>query len=681
MKTPPGQPSSATPTRPRRLALLALFLPYAAGLLPAQPVVAPWGNLLGIQVDGEPMPFEASLRAVDPGWTGFVQSSKYNWEGKPLFTQEGNGLLCSHALEGTGLDYRIRVEDRGHGAAHVELKAGLRTPLAMAGAYYCVELPAELYKGGQLELLGAEGSPVLELGDRRGQVLRVRARGFRAKGHDRSLELLADTETELILRQDFVDRPAHLNDPLPRLRFVDADPERTVPDYQIYLAILPVGAAPGTSATTAYAFRAEGTIDHAPAQLTLRADEPGRRFDGIGGNFRMQFPELDAQVVEYCLANLDLAWGRICFPWAEWQPEESSDRSAAFLSGDMGPYFRAQMEMARTLARRHIPIIASVWVPPEWAVDKSLRILKGVKLDRAKLQRSADSIAAGLLFMKRHYGVEVELFSFNETDYGVEVHQSPEEHALVNRVFGATFAARGLRTRMLLGDTGAGTAAANGLVRVSQEDRTQASVLGGIAFHTYHGLTPRDLQAWWSSAQATNLPLLVDEGGADSAAHRYPLIWSQPWFAQLEIDQYLRIAAACQPASFLPWQLNADYSLLAGGGIYGDHGPLRPTQRFWCLRQLGLLSGGFWLPVQVDQPKIQAAALGDIASGRYAIHLANNGAERELRITGLPASVRRLRILCTDARRGMEEMGARSVVDGVVSIRLGAQSFTTLLSD
>jgi len=658
-----------------------MILAASAGLLPAQPVVAPWGNLLGIQVEGETMAFESSLRAINPDWSGFVQSSKYNWEGKPGFSRDGRGLLCTHALEGTGLDYRIRVEATGRGAARVELDTELRAPLSTAGVYYCVELPAELYAGGSLELVGGETPLRRELTPHLDSPLRLRARGFRATGKGRSLELLADQETELIIRQDFVDRPAHLNTPLPRLNFVKGDPMRTTADYQIYLAVLPADSTPGTCSKAGYSLRSDGVIDHHPAGLRLHPGRPGRRFEGVGGNFRMQYPELDVQVVDYCLSNLDLAWGRVCFPWSEWQPEENTDHSAQLLSGGMSPYFRAQLEMARTLAQRRIPIIASVWLPPAWAVDKSASLPKGLKLDSAKLQRSAESIAAGLSFMKRHYGVEVALFSFNETDYGVEVHQSPDEHALVNRVFGATFAAHGLATKMLLGDTGAGTAEANRLVRVAQADKEQAAYLGGIAFHTYHGLTARDLDAWWESARATNLPVLVDEGGADSAAHRYPLIWAQPWFAQLEIDQYLRIAAACQPASIMPWQLNADYSLLAGGGIYGDQGPLRPTQRFWCLRQLGLLSGGFWLPVEIDRPGLHAAAVGDLASGRYAIHIANNGAERELRVSGLPATVRRMRILVTDAKKGMDSAGTEAVNDGACSVRLGAQSFTTLLSD
>ncbi len=67
----------------------------------------------------------------------------------------------------------------------------------------------------------------------------------------------------------------------------------------------------------------------------------------------------------------------------------------------------------------------------------------------------------------------------------------------------------------------------------------------------------------------------------DSNAHQYPQIFLEPSFALHEIELYERILAIAQPKSILHWQLTSDYSLLAGGGVYGDNGPLRPTQRFW----------------------------------------------------------------------------------------------------
>lgn len=709
MNYPRLVPSSATLPSPRGPAvrrIVPLLVALSTVVASAGPIVTPWGNVAGIQIEGERMGFETSLRMVKPDWSGFVQSSKYNWQGRQTFALEDKTYTCSHFLQDTPLQYTVRVTDTGRGAADVDLQVGwaetapmasappngdvppdspARTgELAMTGAYFCVNLPANDYAGATFELIGSGSQPLPSLTDSAGalkELARGKARGFRVSGPDRSLEVVTDAETEILVRQDFVDQPAYLNDPHPRLSFTKQDPRQKVADYQVYFSVLPGAVKKGTAARSLYRIKADGRIDREPVKLALDAKTPGRLFAGIGGNFRMQFPDLDAQVVDYCLKHLNVTWGRVAFGWNEWQPDEDVDLAEKAAAGGMSASFYAQVEIARTLAKRKTPTILSIWQPPSWAVDHSRTIPKGVKLDPRKLQKIADSIANYLAFLKRNYGIEIALFSFNETDYGVEVHQSPEEHALANKVIGTTFAARGLVTKMLLGDTGAGTLGANRMVGPTVADRSIYPYLGAISFHNYHGLTDEDLQAWAASSRTTNLPLLADEGGPDSAAHRYPLIWVTPWFAQLEIDQYVRIGAACQPLSILPWQLNADYSLLAGGGIYGDQGPLRPTQRFWGLKQLSALSGAFWLPITANRPNLDCAALGDIARGVYAVHITNNGATREAAVSGIPSGVKQMHVYVTDAARGMQLMATKGVVDGKVRFLLEGQAFTSLISD
>jgi hypothetical protein len=325
--------------------------------------------------------------------------------------------------------------------------------------------------------------------------------------------------------------------------------------------------------------------------------------------------------------------------------------------------------------------MVGIWNPPSWAVDHQRPLPKGQKLHNGKMQAIADSIADWLEFLKSQYGVEVELFSFNEPDYGVEVHHSPEEHAVVNKVLGSTFARRGLITRMLLGDTGACTVASTSMVEPTLADPSIAPYLGGIAFHTYHGITRPDLEAWAARAQRANLPLMVTESGGDSAAHRYPLIFTTPWFEHMEADDNLRIASICQPDTIMPWQLNADYSPLAGGGIYGDHGPLRPTLRFWMLQQLGILRpGAFWLPAQSSSSTVTVAALGHKARGQYAIHMTNNGASRLVTIQGIPDGIRTMDILVSDSNRGLEKVATKGVVNGSITLMLESMTFTSAVA-
>jgi hypothetical protein len=97
----------------------------------------------------------------------------------------------------------------------------------------------------------------------------------------------------------------------------------------------------------------------------------------------------------------------------------------------------------------------------------------------------------------------------------------------------------------------------------------------------------------------------------------------------------------CQPLSILQWQLTSDYSPVSGGGIFGKAGPLEPTQRFWNLKQLASTPGGLnYFPVFCDKDDITCAGLGNKLSGKYTIHFVNNGAERKVLISAIPAGIR-----------------------------------------
>ena len=96
--------------------------------------------------------------------------------------------------------------------------------------------------------------------------------------------------------------------------------------------------------------------------------------------------------------------------------------------------------------------------------------------------------------------------------------------------------------------------------------------------------------------------------------------------------------------------------MLVGGGICGDTGPLPPTQRYRNLKQLASAPPrSFVLPVKCGKADLNCAAIGNIAEGKYSVLLVNNAAARPATRTGLPASVKEVRLRVTDSKRGMEE--------------------------
>ena len=139
--------------------------------------------------------------------------------------------------------------------------------------------------------------------------------------------------------------------------------------------------------------------------------------------------------------------------------------------------------------------------------------------------------------------------------------------------------------------------------------------------------------------------------------------------------------AICQPLSILQWQLTADYSPLTGGGIFGKEGPLEPTQRFWNLKQLASTPEGLkYMPVSCESPGVTCAALGNAESGKYVLHIVNNGAERKVLLSGIPAGVKSFKIISTGKTRSMQEGPPVRVQNDKAIFNLPDGCFTTLIA-
>jgi hypothetical protein len=206
--------------------------------------------------------------------------------------------------------------------------------------------------------------------------------------------------------------------------------------------------------------------------------------------------------------------------------------------------------------------------------------------------------------------------------------------------------------------------------------------IGAISFHSWRGWEKETLEKWANAARKMDLPLIVGEGSIDAAAWNYPAIFSEPTYALQEINLYIRLLAICEPLTILQWQLTSDYSPLIGGGLFGNTGPLAPTQRFWNLKQLASTPKGLLtMPISSDRPDITCAALGNNGKRIYSIHLVNNGATRETTLKGLPKKLKSLRIILTDRERGMKEGAPIPVSDGVARFSLEAGTYTELVSE
>lgn len=610
----------------------------------AQAEATAWGNLEGIRLEGQLIPFETSLCALAPDGSEVARTAKERQ--RPRFSRDGNRRTVATALR--ALVATQVVEDTGPGTAVVQVTFHADSASAPGGSF-CVDLPHAEFGNARVEWIGRTGSGG-----------NMWSRGFRVAAPRRQLEV-------------------RFAEPAPvSVRPVERQGARWT---RVAVDVLPPGAQPGATGRNNFSLRAQGQIDRNPVQITLDPSRPGRAFAGLGGNFRIQNPALDTAVIRYNLDNLRVAWGRVEMPWRFWHPEQQ-EQPWTRPPEQLAPRVRAAMEMARDLARRDIPVVVGVWFPPQWAAVGEVRSehpggVRGNELDPARMEQIYESIFQYLAYQKRHFGVETELFSFNESDLGIDVRQTPEQHRDFIKGFGAYVAARGLRTRMLLGDNSDATS--TGFIQPALRDPAAWPFIGAVSFHSWRGWSDELLRFWGDAARRLNVPLLIGEGSTDAGAWRYPAVFQEPGFAREEINLYLRMLALAEPLSILQWQLTADYSILAGGGLWGDSTALRPTQRFWNLKQLAATpAGAFALPVACPAPAVTCAAFGDIARGGYTVHLVNDGASRPATLGGVPNIITELRVLVTDARRGMEQIARVPVSGGTARFTLPATSFVTL---
>jgi hypothetical protein len=590
----------------------------------AQAELEPWGNLTGIRVHGQLIPFITSLRVVSGDATLIISTAKEKQ--RPRYWREGNHQVVTTRID--SLYFREDVEDLGEGSARVRVTCYAAADQHLEGIYFSLQMIPDASGTDSLTYATSNGTRTLSSG----------------------------TPTQ-------VNIPLHEGD-----------------------------VALGDTLKATVDLRVGGHIDHSPVHLVLNSAQTGRPFEGIGGNFRIQNLKTDPEVIDYNLAHLRVAWGRVEMPWRLWQPALGDHPLDSAAAGRLNPVVTRALEMAGRLSKMGIPLILSAWFPPDWAIRGPYKARPGEDgvwgnpLDPARLPDVYKSIADYLTCLKDRYGAEVKLFSFNESDLGINVRMTGLEHDAFIKGLGAYLASRGLSTKLLLGDNSDATTYA--FIQPALGDPDALPFIGAISFHSWRGFDTATLSHWADAATRLGLPLIVAEGSIDAAAWNYPAIFTEPAYALKEVSLYTRILAVCQPLSILQWQLTSDYSLLAGGGIWGDTGQLRPTQRFWNLRQLASTPPGLrYMPLSDDRPDVACAALGNLANGSgspakptIVLHIVNNGATREALLEGLPAGVKALRVCTTSQTKSMEAGTPVKVVGGKAEVTLEAESFVTLIT-
>lgn len=580
--------------------------------------VMAWSNITGVRLDGELIDFESALCVGTPG--GEIEKTGRERQQNVRYRREDLTQIVDIPLHGA--NFHQEVTDLNESQVRIKLQVEADETLK-EGAYFSMAFAPKYYKDA---------------------VIKVSGKKITVSAKERNLTLLFNRNVKAQVREEQGSKV-------------------------LYVTLLP-SLKKGQKADLEALLTVDGTRHHETAHISLDTTKPGARFTGFGGNFRLQNPKTDPEVIDYCLKNMRVAMGRVEFPWAFW------DRG-----GKDDPHVKESAQMAARLKEIGMPVVVSCWFPPQWALVEGLKRGSGgvaaLRLEPSKKDRIYDSMVSYLVFLKEECGVEADYFSFNESDIGIDVLHTPQEHCDFIKEFGAKMAEHHLATKMLLGDNSDATTI--DFISPALKDKDAHKYIGAVSFHSWRGCDDETLKRWHEAAKSINVPLIVGEGSTDAAAWRYSAIFKESTFALYEINLYTRLCAICQPLSILQWQLTADYSLLQGNGILGDDGPLRPTQRFHNLRQLALTpADGFATPLTVDKDNINLAAFYNKAQGKGAVHIVNNGASCKAEITGLPATAEKALVLVTNSHQNAE---AQQVVveKGCAVVEMPAESFITLL--
>jgi O-glycosyl hydrolase len=445
--------------------------------------------------------------------------------------------------------------------------------------------------------------------------------------------------------------------------------------YWIYLHR---GTLPsGTQGSFTIDLAIDGIPDTTSAALSIEPASSRYLFHGFGGNYAFQ---IESPVTAYTLEHINSRWARTEITLVDWEPENENSSTAdtdygRFIENDKpGSRLRHEFELMQTLKQKGIPFVASVWRLPEWMLAD--RATKGPNdrqriIDPAMFDELIESLTAYILYARDFYGVEPDLFSFNEPDLGIRILLTPEEHRDAVRRIGSHFASMGLSTKMLLGDT-SHARGTHEYVLPAAEDPEALQYAGAISFHSWNGASPEQYQAWADLAERLGLPLLVAELGTDPSGWQ-GRAYDSYWYGINELQLYQDILTHARPQGTMYWEFTADYSLVR---LQGDE--IIPTGRFWLTKQLSDLtppmSTALASASSHDKVMVTAFRAGDV----YTIHIANISAARDAVLTGLPAEVASWRAVLTTEDSGFVELDPLAAADGSLSLQLPARSLLTL---
>src|ERR1039457_996630 len=143
-----------------RTIVSVILLLAVAGAVSAQPEVMAWGNLTGLRVDGHLLELATSICVAQPEMAGVSctgrerQQNSYSRNGKT----ETVTVQMRPPRDSQGAQWAMSateaVEDTGPATAKIDLEFTSPNEADIGGAFLGIELPASVFSGGSVQLIG-----------------------------------------------------------------------------------------------------------------------------------------------------------------------------------------------------------------------------------------------------------------------------------------------------------------------------------------------------------------------------------------------------------------------------------------------------------------------------------------------------------------------------------------------
>lgn len=403
-------------------------------------------------------------------------------------------------------------------------------------------------------------------------------------------------------------------------------------------------------------------------RISFDKKHPLQSMVGFGGDFpHAQYGGTEPfdSVGNYVLRHLRVAHARVGLPLKYWAQSPGQFQIE-------GPA-QASMETLAEMSKRHIPTVLSIWEGPTWMLGGK-EGEQGRELPRNQYDACIEAITQYLLTAKSKYGVTVDNLSFNEPDSRVDFKFTSTTMRDFIRRAGQRFAAAGLKTKFLVGDTGGGTTLLDFATPIL-EDPTITEYLGPIAFHSWDALEASDAQyaAIRQLGKRFNKPLLCLEVGHD------PGLWRAEGNPFSTWDNALRTAMAYAMTLRLTGASVMDYWTYEDNYPLVDHRKNARYPVFDVIEQMQEVFAPGRRVVVAKSSSADVQALGTVGKdGDLAVLLVNSGGNGRATLDSFPAG-QKVSVL---ARTRQGSMTSTAVVskDGGLTIKLPHRSVVTVVA-